>query len=263
MRSWSLRGGAVAGALCAAFVLSGSLSAWAASGSAAKSPEQVKWEQRVARGLRARPAFSFVEEDPALPRVLLIGDSISIGYTPAVRELFAGKANVLRIPENGGPTTKGLEKLKAWLGAGKWDVIHFNWGLHDLKRLIDGKKDVRGEWQVSPEDYERNLDKLVGRLKATGAKLIWAATTPVPEGAAGRIQGEALEANAIAAKVMKKYGVPINDLYAHVAPHLAEYQRPKDVHFTPEGSAFLAKHVAAAILEALGDNDQGRQQEAP
>src|SRR5688572_21808238 len=76
-------------------------------------------------------AFEPITDDPKLPRVLLIGDSISIGYTLAVRDLLKGKANVHRIPTNGGPTTNGLARLKQWLGDGKWDVIHFNWGLHD------------------------------------------------------------------------------------------------------------------------------------
>src|SRR5690349_5233165 len=70
-----------------------------------------------------RAAFEKVVDDAKLPRVLLIGDSISIGYTVAVRELLHGKANVHRIPTNGGPTTNGLAHLPAWLGAGKWDVI--------------------------------------------------------------------------------------------------------------------------------------------
>src|SRR5262245_45995913 len=77
------------------------------------------------------PAFASVTEQPGLPRVLLIGDSISIGYTVTVRRELAGKANVLRIPENGADTANGLKKIDAWLGESKWDVIHFNWGLHD------------------------------------------------------------------------------------------------------------------------------------
>ena len=79
------------------------------------------------------PAFETVKDDPTLPRVLLIGDSISIGYTPATRKLLAGKANVHRIPTNGGPTDNGTKNIKQWLGDGKWDVIHFNFGLHDIK----------------------------------------------------------------------------------------------------------------------------------
>src|SRR5436305_496918 len=71
------------------------------------------------------PAFAPVQDDPVLPRVLLIGDSISIGYTVPTRKLLQGKANVHRIPENGGPTSNGLAKLDKWLGDGKWEVIHF------------------------------------------------------------------------------------------------------------------------------------------
>src|SRR6266436_3611562 len=110
------------------------------------------------------PAFAEVKDDAALPRVLLIGDSISIGYTVPTRKLLQGKANVHRIPENGGPTTTGLQKLDKWLGDGKWDVIHFNWGLHDIKLDKDGKH------QVPLDQYEKNLRDLVKRLKATKAR---------------------------------------------------------------------------------------------
>ncbi|MCA9070886.1 MAG: hypothetical protein KDA84_18280, partial [Planctomycetaceae bacterium] len=65
-----------------------------------------------------------------LPRVLLIGDSISIGYTKPVIELLKGKAEVQRVKGNAGHTGMGLEKLPKWLDEkhGQWDVIHFNWG---------------------------------------------------------------------------------------------------------------------------------------
>src|ERR1051325_9877533 len=79
------------------------------------------------------PAFAPVTDRPGLPRVLLIGDSISIGYTVTVQKALAGKANVHRIPENGADTVNGLKKIESWLGDSHWDVIHFNWGLHDLK----------------------------------------------------------------------------------------------------------------------------------
>jgi hypothetical protein len=92
------------------------------------------------------PAFATVQEDPNLPRILLIGDSISIGYTVPVRELLKGKVNVLRIPINGGPTTRGLEMLDSWVAGQKWDMIHFNWGLHDVKRMKDGRRDISGDW---------------------------------------------------------------------------------------------------------------------
>ena len=65
-----------------------------------------------------------------------------MGYTIPVRALLKGKANVHRVLENGGPTINGLAQFQKWLGDGKWDVIHFNWGLHDLKLMPDGKRQV-------------------------------------------------------------------------------------------------------------------------
>jgi acyl-CoA thioesterase-1 len=218
---------------------------------AADGSARLEWEQRVQPEGLDRESFRFVEENPGLPRVLLIGDSISVGYTLPVRKLLEGKANLLRIPVNGGPTIRGMEFLSEWLGTRKWDVIHFNWGLHDIKRLKDGKVDVSGGWQVPAEQYEKNLEALVAKLGATGAKLIWGCTTPVPEGAGGRIPGDEIKANAIAERVMKKHGIPRDDLYAHVLPRLGQYQRPANVHFTPEGYDFLATPVAQSILDAL------------
>ncbi|MBI4893423.1 MAG: SGNH/GDSL hydrolase family protein [Acidobacteria bacterium] len=122
------------------------------------------------------PALAVVRETPGLKRVLLIGDSISMGYTPVVRERLRGRANVHRIGENGGPTSNGVAKVDAWLGTFEWDVIHFNFGLHDLKVMDDGKR------QVELDQYEANLRKIAARLKETGAKVIFATTTPVPEG---------------------------------------------------------------------------------
>ena len=88
------------------------------------------------------PAFAPVADQAGLPRVLLIGDSISIGYTVTVRTELAGKANVHRIPENGADTANGLKKIDDWLGDSHWDVIHFNWGLHDLKVTPAGGRQV-------------------------------------------------------------------------------------------------------------------------
>ncbi|MCX6906429.1 MAG: SGNH/GDSL hydrolase family protein [Verrucomicrobia bacterium] len=199
------------------------------------------------RPRKADPAFAVVTDDPKLPRVLLIGDSISIGYTVAVRELLKGKANLHRIPVNGGPTITGLEKLKSWIGDAKWDVIHFNWGLHDLKFMDTGKQ------QVSLEDYEKNLRELVKQLKATGAKLIWCATTPVPDAEMKppRKNADVLAYNAVAKKIMAENGIAMDDLYAFALPQLPTIQRPANVHFTEDGSKVLAKQVVASIEAAL------------
>ncbi len=193
---------------------------------------------------RKNPALAAIQPDPKLPNVLLIGDSISIGYTTATRKLLAGKANLHRIPANGGPTIRGLQSIDHWLGDTKWDVIHFNWGLHDIRR-------DSGKHQVPIDDYQKNLNTLVERLKKTGAKLIWCSTTPVPEGAGRRTPGDEVKFNQVAAKIMTKNKIPTNDLHAFALKQLDQIQQPKNVHFSGKGSAVLAQEVARHIDAAL------------
>jgi lysophospholipase L1-like esterase len=192
---------------------------------------------------KPKPTTARVKDDPLLPRVLLIGDSISQGYTKPVQTLLQGKANVHRIPDNGQTTSYGLANLKKWLGQGKWDVIHFNWGLHDIKIGADGKH------QVPIDQYEKNLVDLVKELKTTGARLVWASTTPVPDGALkpSRKRGDEVAYNEVARKIMDQNGVAIDDLYTFALPRLAEIQQPVNVHFTPKGYEALAERVVASI----------------
>ena len=125
------------------------------------------------------------EEPPAeasLPKVLIIGDSISLGFTPHVVQQLDGKAVVEHHKGNAQHTGTGLQKIDQWLGKTKWDVIHFNWGLWDLcyrhpKSKVQGNRDkANGTITTTLEQYEKNLEELISRLKKTEAKLIWAHT---------------------------------------------------------------------------------------
>ena len=204
-----------------------------------------------------QPSLAKVEDVAGLPRVLLIGDSISMGYTLDVRELLKGKANVHRIPTNGGPTTNGLKNIKAWLGDSKWDVIHFNWGLHDLKYVAEDPSKRAdptapgSHLQVPLADYEKNLAELVKIMQATGAKLIWCNTTPVPAGSGGRVEGDEVKYNEAAARVMTAASIPTDDLCAHAAAKLKDVQLPANVHYSPAGYHYLAEKVATVITENL------------
>ena len=183
-------------------------------------------------------AWDFVKDDPKLPRVLLIGDSVSRGYTQPTRAALAGVANVHRAPANCGPTASGVKNLEVWLGVGKWDVIHFNFGIHD-----------RG---TPAADYVQRLEAIVARLEKTGARLVWASTTPIPDNPAQEQTARSIvEKNALAAEVMRKHGIPTDDLFAAITPRLADLQNPNDVHFTAAGYEFLGAQVAAAIRAAL------------
>jgi len=127
------------------------------------------------------------------PRVLLLGDSISMGYTPWVKQQLSDIAEVQRPKANCGPTTRGLLRLDEWLGDEAWDVIHFNFGLHDLKYVAEGEQLVavdQGKQQVPIQQYAANLRTIAKRLRSTGAKPSWCTTTPVPTGAKGRVPGD-------------------------------------------------------------------------
>jgi lysophospholipase L1-like esterase len=183
-------------------------------------------------------AWDFVQDDPKLPRVLLIGDSVSRGYTQPTRAALAGVANVHRAPANCGPTAAGLRHLEVWLGAGKWDVIHFNFGIHDRA--------------TPPPDYAARLEQIAGRLQKTGAKVIWATTTPIPDDPAQKQTAASIvERNAVALEIMRRRGIAVDDLFAAISPRLTELQNPRDVHFNAAGYDFLGAQVAAAIRAAL------------
>ncbi|MCA9083978.1 MAG: SGNH/GDSL hydrolase family protein [Planctomycetaceae bacterium] len=183
-------------------------------------------------------AWDFVKDDPQLPRVLLIGDSVSRGYTQSVRRTLAGKANVHRAPANCGPVSLGQKKIDVWLGDGKWDVIHFNFGIHDRNTPV--------------ADYSKKLEQLVEQMQKTGARLVWASTTPIPDDAAKRQTAASIvERNKAAEDIMAKYGVVTDDLFSAVTPHLDTMQNLNDVHFNAAGYDFLGGKVAEAITEVL------------
>jgi lysophospholipase L1-like esterase len=196
-------------------------------------------------------ALAPIEDRAGLPRVLLIGDSISMGYTLEVRARLQGVANVHRIPINGGATEVGLANIDSWLGESSWDVIHFNFGLHDAKYFS------RTEQRASREEYLGNLQLLVDRMKTTGAALIFATTTPIPEmlqygTATGLRVFDSISArNALAIELMERNEVLVNDLYTVIAESDADITRPHDVHFPPEGYAVLAERVSECIQGAL------------
>ena len=204
--------------------------------------------------------------NPTLPNVLILGDSISIGYTLQVRELLQGKANVFRPvspdgtkPVNCDGTTSGVRQIHSWLAGHKWSVIHFNWGLHDLKHVTaagtaKNSNQASDPPQATVEEYSRNLEVIVGKLKATGAHLIFATTTPVSPGTTNPLRKvDAPDRyNAAALKIMKANGIVVNDLFAFCEPRLDQLQLPQNVHFKDEGSAALARQVTAAIESRLG-----------
>ncbi|WP_158850732.1 SGNH/GDSL hydrolase family protein [Algibacter sp. L1A34] len=222
------------------------------------------WKKLADKG----EAFKYVNPNKKLPNILLYGDSISIGYTPTVRQGLVNKANVFRIYSNGQSSDRFIPKMKKlketmfqpYLKGGwdfNWDVIHFNVGLHDLKYLKDGKLDIENGKQVSSiAVYKSNLDTICKYLQTEfpKAKLIFATTTAVPEeGADGRISGDSITYNTAALEVLANYpSIQINDLYAFTKPNAKDWHiKPHNVHYNTLGKKAQGKQVTKIITENL------------
>ena len=191
------------------------------------------------------------------PHILLLGDSISMGYHPYVVQALGSEARVVRPDENCAGTTKGVSKIDQWLAldGGAFDIIHFNFGLHDLKRVTrtgSNSNDPDDPPQADLAAYERNLRQIVEALETTDAALIFATTTPVPPGVRPhRDQQDPERYNQVARRIMQEHGIALDDLYTFALAQPAEIQRPADVHFTPDGSQLLATEVVRQLRRAL------------
>jgi dienelactone hydrolase/lysophospholipase L1-like esterase len=192
---------------------------------------------------------------PGLPRVVLVGDSIRLGYASRVAERLSGKAVVISPPENGGDSANVLSHLDEWVLRRKPDVVHLNCGLHDLKRFKTDR-----HHQVELARYAENLRRIVARIReGTNASLVFADTTPILDerharrGAEfDRSEADVRRYNATAAAIMGELGVPVHDLHWVVEQGGPETMLgPDGTHYTVAGSDRLADAVADCVLRQL------------
>ena len=213
----------------------------------------VQAQQKAKQNDPFQHPFANPIDKPDLPRVLIVGDSISIGYTPRVRRLLDGVANLHRPKTNCRWSAYGDEHIEEWVGDSKWDVIHFNFGLWDWYGW-------RQETKATPESYAKSLESIVQKIrKKSDAKLIFGITTP-PCIAAERNahivvpEDRAKEFNKAARAVMQKHKVGINNLYDLIIKRRAELQLAEnDVHYNDKGRDILAQRVATRIQRELRD----------
>jgi acyl-CoA thioesterase-1 len=206
--------------------------------------------------------------EPAKPvQILVVGDSIVSGYYSALCGFFDGQASVSK----GGTTYNDpnprwaalVDSYIATGGSNGWDVIQFNWGLHAVKYVDENNVnclpgDPGAHIQFTVEEYARQMELWVKELKRTGAKLVFATTTPVPEGAGGSIPYiDVTPYNDAAKAIMATNGIAVNDLYAFAFPRLTELQIANNVHFTAYGSSELARKTYSGISPMLKKDTGG------
>lgn len=180
-----------------------------------------------------------------LPNVLLVGDSITRGYYPEVAKDLSGVANVYLFAtsaSSGDPRLPGqLRDYFSMIGV-TFAAIHFNNGMHG--------------WGYTEAQYASGLPGMIKALRngAPKAVLVWASTTPVLHDST---EGEATNArvderNRLAAAVMSRGGIAIDDQHALMLQHQDLHNG--DVHFTEQGSATQAAQVAASLRRALASH---------
>ena len=163
--------------------------------------------------------------EKTLPRVLIIGDSIYNEPSRMVTEELKGRVEIVwQYDFSNLHSGAALEQIDKLLGENDWDLIHFNFGLADLMHKDPNTKSIRamskeagGIRVSSPQVYEKNLRELVKRFQATGAKIVWASTTPIRSDYNGVLEADSeIEYNRIAAEIMKENQIMINDMHAYI-----------------------------------------------
>jgi lysophospholipase L1-like esterase len=179
-----------------------------------------------------------------LPRVLLIGDSITRGYFSEVEKRLTGKAYCARLTTSKCVSDPSFpDEVQLLLKQYRFAAIHFNNGLHG--------------WGYTEEQYRDGLLRLMDTFKqhAAGAKLIWATTTPVRDRDNSQQIGERTERvkarNRIAAEIMEERGIRTNDLYGLVESH-PEFFSGDGVHFNVKGKETQGAAVAECVMKCLG-----------
>ena len=204
-------------------------------------------------------SFSFSKKKT---KILIIGDSISIGYTPFVKNELSDIAIIFHTPGNAQHTKTGLAKIEEWVNSDDWDIIQINWGLWDLcyrQPHPDGRgkgDKIHGKLTTSLDEYGKNLDILIKRIKKlTKAKLIFVTTSYVPPNEPGRYKEDVQKYNSRAKKTMKKNRVQVNDIYKASRSIHEKYRKgPADVHYSKEGYGKFSELIVPVLAAEIKNN---------
>nr|WP_315237974.1 SGNH/GDSL hydrolase family protein [uncultured Albidiferax sp.] len=189
-----------------------------------------------------------------MKKIVLIGDSIRLAYQGAVTSALLHDAVVTAPAENCQSSAEVRKNFHGWIAAANPDIVHMNCGLHDLR--IDAGDSAH---RVPIDAYAANLEAIFNLVVTSGRRtLIWATITPLMEDRhqqsrqSRRYEADVARYNQVGLAVARKYGATVNDLHAAVqhagAPRLLG---PDGVHFTDDGSAFLAEAVVTSLRSAL------------
>ena len=194
-----------------------------------------------------------------MKRVLLLGDSIRMGYDEYVKELLAGEFEVVYDDvDNGRFAAYTLWQANQFFkNYGRFDVVHWNNGYWDMNAEAPMTEAIH-----PVDEYVYFLGRILKEIRRNGAVPVFATTTPIlSKEAAAEVTVEGItpfvydnewvrKYNEAAVKFMKSEGVMINDLYALCSEDRHFYKCPDLLHLTEEGYRRCAEKTAQTIREA-------------
>lgn len=196
-----------------------------------------------------------------LPNVLVIGDSVSRGYTPYLREGLRDVANVQHGPDNtegGAADGSGYGQLciDSFLRTPmheltQWNVITFNFGLHDL--------------DTPTEDYKARLANIADHLsafsKGTGAAVLYFTTT-MPGGSGEDPKGadaeHIAELNVAAAQIAEDRSFKVVDLHSTMKA-CGDACKSCQPHCNADGYKYLVDHAILPAVKAALPHDEAQK----
>lgn len=184
--------------------------------------------------------------------IVLIGDSIRMAYQPLVAEKLADRCTVWGPAENCRHSLWALDHFAQWVEPRKPDLVHCNFGIHDVALQKDGRN------QIVLEQYRLCLERFIGKVEALGARMIWATTTPLFVAGPEKPQSdwprrpEPVEAyNAAALRIVRRHKIPVNDLHKVILQQPLRCLSRDGCHMEPFGNEALAEAVARCIEKHL------------
>lgn len=197
-----------------------------------------------------------------MKKVILLGDSIRVGYQPFVTEKLKGWAEVWAPETNCRHSRFTRENLAEWALDKPADIIHVNVGLHDMSRFDkqapEGTKLEDVPTQIPFDEYKNNVRYILETLvNETSAKVIWRTTTPsllerqIAIGKSPkRLASDVPKFNVASIEIARNVGVPIHDMYHQIMGAGVEDLLGADgIHYPAESNEKLADWVITELRE--------------
>ncbi len=210
-------------------------------------PVMAQEKEPMREGTEWLDVFMPNNNDKALPRILLIGNSLTRGYYPEVVKLLEGKAYVARLTTTKSICDPALKKeIDLIMSYAKFDIVQFNNGLHGFGYTED-------EYKAAFPGFVKTI-----RDNAPNAKLMWATLTPLHTRADAKVFTANIDRIKARNKIALDYvtaqkDIRVDDLWALVIDHPEYYQGGDGAHPVPAGYTALAQKVAAELTVLLAE----------